>query len=466
MFTRRLAAAALLVASPLAAQATADPFPQPISVEGAVQVNVREFATLPDIDGVPARMMLLLDEPGTGRLFVNDMRGPLYSVSYDGSSVVEYVDTNDERWSVPVQSTGRERGFQSFAFHPGFSEAGSPGYGKFYTYTDTETNTPLADFSPGGGSNTHHTVLLEWTARDPASSVYDGDAPREVMRFEQPFANHNAGHLAFNRRAAPGDADYGILYMSVADGGSGGDPLSVSQNPANAFGKVFRIDPLGTNGRNGRYGVPEDNPFVGDASVLPEIYAIGVRNPQRFAWDPANGQMYLADIGQNTVEEISPVTAGANLGWNTWEGSFIYVGREGVSMDNPRGDPAMTYPIVEWDQTDPLLQPNSMATGVHVYRSNAIPQLNGRIVFGDGPSGEIFHVSADDLPDGGQDAIRRILLVSGGAEPQTFLELIQEKNRQQGSEVASRADLRLGSGPEGQLFLLNKADGTIRLLIP
>ena len=126
----------------------------------------------------------------------------------------------------------------------------------------------------------------------------------------------------------------------------------------------------------------------------------------------------------------------------------------------------MTYPVAEWDQTDPLLQPNSMATGVHVYRSTAIPQLNGRLIFGDGPSGEIFHVSADDLPDGGQDAIRRILLTYAGAEPQTLLELIQAKNRQQGKEPASRADLRLGSGPDGQLFLLNKADGTIRLLIP
>ncbi len=467
MSTIRLTFATLLIAFPLCAQTTNDPFPDPIPVsEGVIRVNVREFATLPDIDGVPARPMLLVDEPGTRRLFVNDMRGPLYAVSYDGSAVTEYVDINDARWGVRVQSSGRERGFQSFAFHPQFAQAGTPGYGKFYTWTDTENNTQPADFTPGGGTNTHHTVLLEWTARTPAAATYDGDPPRELMRFEQPFANHNGGQIAFNPTASTGDADFGMLYVGIADGGSGGDPLELAQNRANGFGKVFRIDPLGRNSRNGKYGIPTDNPFVDTPGTLPEIYALGVRNPQRFGWDPANGRMYLADIGQNTVEEVSPVTPGANLGWNDWEGSFRYVGREGVSLDNPRSDPAITYPVAEWGQPDPLLQPSSMATGVVVYRSDAIPQLNGRLIFGDGPSGEIFHVSADNPPNGGQDAIRRILLVANGGEPRTLLELIQEKNRQQGRNPASRADLRFGTGPDGQLFFLNKADGTIRVAVP
>lgn len=317
MSTIRLTFATLLIAFPLCAQTTNDPFPDPIPVsEGVIRVNVREFATLPDIDGVPARPMLLVDEPGTRRLFVNDMRGPLYAVSYDGSAVTEYVDINDARWGVRVQSSGRERGFQSFAFHPQFAQAGTPGYGKFYTWTDTENNTQPADFTPGGGTNTHHTVLLEWTARTPAAATYDGDPPRELMRFEQPFANHNGGQIAFNPTASTGDADFGMLYVGIADGGSGGDPLELAQNRANGFGKVFRIDPLGRNSRNGKYGIPTDNPFVDTPGTLPEIYALGVRNPQRFGWDPANGRMYLADIGQNTVEEVSPVTPGANLGWN------------------------------------------------------------------------------------------------------------------------------------------------------
>src|SRR3970040_368303 len=147
--------AALLVASSALGQKPDDPFPTPIPAsEGVVRVNVTEFASIPDIESVPARMMLLVNEPGSRRLFVNDMRGPLYSVSYDGKTVTPYVDINAPNWGVPVQSMGRERGFQSFAFHPQFAQAGAPGYGKFYTYTDTSNMMPTPDFLPTGGTNT------------------------------------------------------------------------------------------------------------------------------------------------------------------------------------------------------------------------------------------------------------------------------------------------------------------------
>ena len=102
--------------------------------------------------------------------------------------------------------------------------------------------------------------------------------------------------------------------------------------------------------------------------------------------------------------------------------------------------------------------------GLVVYREDAIPQLSNRILFGDLPSGEIFHLDADNLPDGGQDSIRRVLLNDDG-QPKRLLQLIQEKNREQGKEPATRADLRFGRGPEGEVFILNKQDGTIRLLV-
>src|SRR4030095_5839787 len=111
-----------------------------------------------------------------------------------------------------------------------------------------------------------------------------------------------------------------------------------------------------------------DNPFRSKAGALPEIYAFGVRNPQRFGWDPKDGRLFLADIGQNIVEEISLVRPGANLGWHTWEGSFRFVSRQGVNPQRPRSDPAVTYPIAEWEHGDPLLQERSAATGVVVYR--------------------------------------------------------------------------------------------------
>ena len=181
--------AALLIASPVLGQPpsqpaplppgqSSDPFPAPIAVsDGVIRVNFREFASLPEVAGVAARMMNLIDEPGTRRLFVNDMRGPLYSVSYSGGDVTLYLDINDAAWGVGVQSTGRERGFQTFAFHPQFNQPGTRGFGKFYTYTDTTNQTPPADFTTPNATTTHDTVLLEWTAKTPGAKAYDGGAP-------------------------------------------------------------------------------------------------------------------------------------------------------------------------------------------------------------------------------------------------------------------------------------------------
>ncbi|HEX7282809.1 MAG TPA: PQQ-dependent sugar dehydrogenase [Vicinamibacterales bacterium] len=453
-------------AAPLPPGQTNDPFPAPIPErESAIRINAREFATLPDIDGVAARMMNLEDEPGTKRIFVNDMRGPIYSLSYDGATVRVYVDTNDPKWGHPVQSQGRERGFQSFAFHPQFSQPGTPGFGKFYTYTDTSNMTPAPDFTTTGEKPTHDTVLLEWTAKTPGAAAYDGGAPRELMRWRQPFANHNGGHITFNTVARSGSPEFGLLYIGAADGGSGGDPLNLSQNMASGFGKIFRIDPLGNNSRNKKYGVPASNPFVTMKDALPEIYAVGVRNPQRLAWDPRNGNMFVADIGQNIVEEVSPVTAGANLGWNAWEGSYRFISRQAVSSEKPRSDPAMTYPVAEWGQIDPLMQNQSAAAGLMVYRGKEIPQLSNLLLFSDNPSGEFFYVSADKLPAGGQDAIRRVVFGTEG-DFKTFLQLIQAKNQQQGKKPATRADLRIIGGPANQIFLLNKGDGVIRVVTP
>lgn len=463
-----IAPAILVSAAPGAAQRTDDPFPDPIpATRGAITVSFEEFATVPDFQGGPPRMMELAHAPGTDRLFVADMWGVLHTVDAEGGSVTPYLDLNDSRWGVNVQSRGSERGFQNFAVHPQFNQEGAPGYGKLYTYVDVVDTEPQADFTTPNDDVSHHTVLLEWTAENPEADTYDGGPPRELVRLAQPFGNHNAGEIEFNPTASPGDADFGLLYMGVADGGSGGDPMNLAQNTGSAFGKIFRIDPLGSDSENGEYGIPPDNPFVGEGGVLPEIYALGVRNPQRFGWDPANGNLFLADIGQNIVEELSPVPAGGNLGWNDWEGSFEFISRQAVDVSNPRGDASMTYPVAEYGHGDPVLLPGGRAaiTGVHVYRSGEIPELRGLVLFGDNPSGELFYIDADDLPDGGEDSIRRILLEDDG-ESRTLLEVVQEKTREQGRDVADQADLRFGSGPNGEVFLLNKFDGVIRLLVP
>src|SRR5258705_7568403 len=425
-----LLAPALLVAISAFGQ-TIEPYPQPINTkDDVIRVNVTEFALIPDAGTEPARMMLLVNEPGTRRLFVNDMRGPLYSVSYDGKTVVKYVDINAPDWGVNVQSQGRERGFQSFAFHPQFGQAGTRGYGKFYTYTDSSNMEPKPDFVPAGGMNTHDTVLFEWTAKNPAAATYDGGQPRELVRFRQPFANHNGGLASFNPLAMQGSADYGLLYFTLADGGSGGDPFNAAQNLGTPFGKLLRIDPLGNNSANGKYGIPASNPFVTDnkPETLGEIYVYGVRNPQRFGWDPKNGTLFIAEIGQNIVEEISVATPGANLGWHDWEASFRFIDRTHIELNQRRADPKVTYPIVECQHHEVLVQNNVSVTGLVVYRGTAVPQLSNKLLFGDNPSGEVFYVDADRLPGGGQDAIRRVLFNSGGAGKKE-LQLIRGEKR-------------------------------------
>jgi len=462
----RIAAALLLLSSPAFAQTTNDPFPTPINTtDGVITVNFAEFAVIPDVEGGEApRMNTLVDEPGTRRLFVNTMRGQIYSLSYDGKTVTPYLDINAANWGVSVNFQGSERGFHSIAFHPQFNQRGTPGYGKFYAHTDTSNMTPKPDFVPSGTGHTHDTVLLEWTAKNPAAATYDGAAPRELFRAAHPFGNHNGGQIAFNPLAKPGTADFGLLYVGFADGGSGGDPYKHGQNLNSAFAKILRIDPLGKNSANGQYGIPASNPFVGKSETLGEIYAYGVRNPQRFSWDARTGAMYVADIGQNIVEEISEVKAGANLGWNTWEGSFTYAGREGVGTANQRGDAGLIYPIAEYDHRDPLIQ-RAAVTGVYVYRQTAVKALTNKLIFGDNPTGEVFYVDADKLPQGGQDPIRRILFNDKGTS-KTLLQLIRDKNEAQGKKPAPRADLRLGIGPQGQLLVMNKRDGIIRMIVP
>ena len=466
MVITRTLIAALLLASPALAQPI-DPFPTPIpATEGAIKVAFSEFASLPDVNGEAARMMLLVDEPGTRRIFISEMRGLLYSLGYDGKTVTPYLDLRTPQWNLDVVSVNFEQGLQSFAFHPQFAARDTPGFGKFYTYVDTANIAPPPDFKTSGPQRSHDTLLLEWTAKDPAAASYDGGPPRELLRFQQPFINHNGGHVTFNPLSSSGDADFGLLYVGCADGGSGNDPFRVGQDLASAFGKILRIDPLGKNSANGKYGIPASNPFVSDGKpeTLGEIYAYGVRNPQRIFWDSKTRQMFFSDIGQNILDEISPVTAGANLGWNEWEGSFRF-DKGTISTENPRADKSVTYPVVEYGHTDPLLRGTAAVIGGTVYRRDEVRQLKDLMIFGDNPSGEIFYVNADKLPQGGQDAVRRILFNQNG-EAKTLLQLVQDSNTKQGKPPAPRADLRFGVGPNGQVFVLNKHDGVIRVIVP
>lgn len=454
----------VLVCSISTAAETRDPFPEPIVADrDVIVVGIEVFTALPDIGGAPAQMKTAIGEPGSGRLLVSDMAGVIYRIDTDGSASV-YLDIRDARWGVAVDAAWREQGLQSFALHPQFAEANTAGYGKIYTWLDAVRQDSPADFSTKSEQVTHHTVLLEWTARDIATASYDGAAPRELMRLQQPFRNHNGGAIAFNPTSAQGDADFGKLYIGVGDGGSGGDPLKVAQDQGSIFGKILRIDPMGRNSRNGKYGIPADNPFLNQARALPEIFAYGLRNPQQFAWDTDSGQMLTTDIGQGTVEEVSLVAAGDNLGWSDWEGSFRFVSGGSVDTQGARSDAKLRFPLVEFDHTDPLFMQNAAVTGLQVVRSDAITELQDLILFGELARGELLYVSADEHPDGGQAAIRRVLFDSGDGTPRTLLEIVQLNRTSQGKEPPLRTDMRIGMLGNGEIYLVNKYDGAVRRL--
>ncbi len=441
----------LAAASPLRA---IGPFTSGISPTNFV-VELADFAVIPGAPG-SARMSLLATDPA-GRIFANDQNGPLYLISADGAAVAEYLNLATTP-GVDLLSNG-EQGFQSFAFHPQFNQTGAPGFGKFYTAHTTFNNVPTADFTPGDGNDAGDHVVLEWRTNDPTAATFvpvDSNAPfREVLRIEAPFGNHTMGLIAFNPNSQAPSADFGQLYIATGDGGSGGDPFNLARNPANPYGSLLRIDPLGTNSANGRYGISPTNPFVGNPNAIDEVFAYGLRNPQRFFWDRAGSQqMFIADIGQSVIEEINIGLAGGNYGWDLREGSFPYPGAQGGN--NLRGDAAttgFTYPIAEYDHDEG----NAVTVGP-VERTGTIPNLFGKLVFGDLARGRIFLLNADAPPAGGQSGISELRVRYQGVE-RSYQSIINLRN-----PSASRSDLRFGTDTAGRAFLFNKRDNVIRLL--
>lgn len=315
------------------------------------------------------------------RLFVTDQDGILWSIDLGTGEKSVFLDVSDRLVSLGVggPETFDERGLLGVAFHPNY-----PDNGLLYTYT-SEPVSEAADFStmPSGETANHQSVILEWMVPEPCSpgSVVDPTSVRELLRIDQPQFNHDAGALAFG----PDD----MLYISLGDGG-GADDQGVGhveggngQDPSNILGSILRIGPDGSNSSNGQYGIPSDNPFVGRDGFVEEIFAYGLRNPFRFSFDSSTGEMYIADVGQNDIEEINLGVAGGNYGWRIKEGTFCF---------DPNGDDDGTiFECVPGDAPAGLIDPIAQYThedgiavvGGFVYRGQDLPSMQGRYVFGD-----------------------------------------------------------------------------------
>lgn len=289
-----------------------------------------------------------------------------------------------------------ERGLLGIAFHPQFKFNGL-----FYTFTSQPVKG-AADFStmPAGAAPNCQSVVTEWRVQRPGrrNSPVDPASARELLRIDKPQFNHNGGALAFGPDQ--------MLYVALGDGGGADDegvghaPEGNAQSlaPGNVLGKILRIDPLGRNAANGRYGIPSDNPFVGKPGA-DEIFAYGFRNPFRMSFD-GGGRLIAGDVGQNMIEEVDVVTAGANYGWHVKEGTFLFDGAGlnapgFVYTDSPGLPAGLTDPIAQYDHTDAAGQPaaRTAVIGGFVYRGHQLRQLRGQYVFGDysgGGGGHLF----------------------------------------------------------------------------
>lgn len=449
-----------------------NPIPDPIE-KSEIVVAFEEVVKIPDSKGRTARLNMLTHAgDGSGRLFVNDMEGKLYII-FDGVANV-YMDLRNFVGQGFPEKLTSQQGFSYFAFHPEFAVNGI-----FYTVNTEKKDSGKPDFPvtktivDGDGKtieSSHHSVVREWTAVDPAASIFSGKS-REILRVEQPYKDHNMGQLAFNPRAKPGDTDHGLLFIAMADGGSDSfppsntDPLDNGQDLNTPLGKILRIDPFGHNSANGQYGIPDDNPFAndGNSGTLGEIWAYGFRNPHRFSWDSGGeGKMLIVDIGQAHVEEINLGIKGANYGWGEREGTWVVDEKnEKLLFELPAndGDYGFTYPVAQYDHDKPTGVTGFYGVAIaggFVYRGTAIPELVGQYVFADfGRDGRFFHVPVNQLIDGRQAKIKELRLIDDTRET-SFLKIIGRR----------RSDVRFGIDEEGELYVTSKSDGKVRKLVP
>jgi glucose/arabinose dehydrogenase len=357
--------------------------------KGSITVTLSPFATIPAGDGSPQSLESAND--GTGRLFVSTRNGDIDALNPNGTSAGQFLNMSSDGLSIYTDGEG---GFPGLAFSPTFATDG-----KFYTFTTEPftANSPAPDFSSPELAPTtkiapaNQTLIRQWTV----SNGTVNPTSRVLIRMNHPESNHQGGELTFGP-----DGD---LYFSIGDGGDGNDQgngptdptdghtnnIGNAQDTSVIFGKILRIDPNGNNSANGQYGIPASNPLAGQSGKVQEIYAYGLRNPYRFSFDSATGQLFAGDVGQNNREEVDIISNGGNFGWPFREGTRDNSGDFGEPT--PAGFSSIT-PIAEYTHGD-----GQAIIGGFVYHGSAIPQLDGKYVFGDlgvNNVGRLFYMDA------------------------------------------------------------------------
>lgn len=293
-----------------------------------------------------------------GRLFAVSQRGTIYTFEnrQDVEKSTLCLDLSDTvtQWN---SRGANEEGLLGLALHPKFAENGQ--FFVYYTHKDD-----------------HRSVVSRFRMSKDDPNKADRSSEEVILEFPQPYQNHNGGSIEFGPD--------GYLYIGLGDGGLRNDPKQSGQDRSQLLGSILRIDVDSTSGDK-KYGIPADNPFVNDPSARPEVFAYGLRNPWRIAFDKATGRLWCGDVGQELWEEVNVIDKGGNYGWSNWEGSHSF-GNRPAREDTS----APIAPIWEYDHTI-----GKSITGGRVFGSSRLPQLKGKYIYADYVSGAIWALTYD-----------------------------------------------------------------------
>lgn len=508
-----------------------------------VTLELRDYVEFPitgkldgkgQTDGMLARINSLREEPGGGaRFFVNDLNGPLYIVDKASKRISIYLDFNGRDghhglFRKLAYEVGYANGLNSIQFDPDYRANG-----KFYTVHIEDPALPgsaVPDNSsypalkvdgytttapmPTPGPIQREGVLVEWTDSNPANATFEGTA-RELMRIQLNTRIHTLADLQFNPSARRGDSDWRVLYIGSGDGGSGESRLAIRTNPQRLdtlVGKILRIIPdlaeqpsTSVVSENGRYRIPNDNPFVSVAGARKEIWAYGFRNPHRlhFAVDPgnpSNNRLIANSIGLRTWETINIVHKGANYGYSQREGNEILqadnktvpvAGEDKipvlVSDTVTNGTVTPTYPVAQYGHVKG--GGDAIGSGF-LYNGRLIPALRGKYVFTDISTGHAWYadyrelLAADDGKPQTLAAMHEIKLWwndphdapdAGGRLFDTMFPIAEAAYHQRGGKSAhlpgvalvsgdGRADAHFAIDAAGELYVFTKTDGVLRVV--
>ena len=506
-------------------------------------LQLRDFVVMPMtglIDGKGSNELLLSrvntlreETGGAKRLFISDLNGPLYIVDKDTMKFTVYLNFNGNEGKTGIfrklaTKVGFGNGLNGFYLDPDFTRNGT-----FYTVhiedpalagSNLPDNTNFPALNVAGYTTTeavttpgplqHEGVLIEWIDSNPSNSTFEGTA-RELMRVQLNTTSHPLGDLIFNPTARRGDPDWRVLYVECGDGASGESTnVAIRPNPQrldNLEGKILRIIPdlnehvaTSTVSANGRYRIPNDNPFISTPGARKEIWAYGFRNPHRLTWavdpaNPANNRLIANSVGLHTWEAVYLVHKGANYGYGEREGNEL-LKPDNTTAPLPRvdtipmriGDEATntmvvpTYPVIQYGHG-----PNggdSIGSGF-VYSGKMLPALRGKYVFTDLTTGRIWYadykdmLAADDGKPGTMAAIHEVKLLwndphdspdAGRTVYDSMFPIVEAAYRARGGRPrparadlvkGGRADVRFSIDANGELYLYSKSDGVIRAVV-